>query len=51
MSKCTLNSLWNDKANIPLLDGVFDDSLSDHEWRELEELQRSSVDTSDAEGW
>jgi hypothetical protein len=51
MSTSLLNSTWMDKANVPLLDGVFDDSLSDHEWRELEELQRSSEGCLDSEGW
>lgn len=51
MSKKILNNLWDDKANVPLLNGVFDDSLSDHEWRELEELHRSSEGCLDSEGW
>lgn len=43
-----LNSGWYDKANIPLLDGVFDDSLSDDE---MEELRRYAEVCSDNEGW
>lgn len=46
-----LNSSWIDIANVPLLDGVFDDTLSDYERQELEELHRSSEDCIDSEGW
>lgn len=48
MSKSVLNNLWDDKANVPLLDGVFDDTLSDHE---LQELQQYAEDCLDTEGW
>ncbi len=48
MSSKVLNSTWTDKANIPLLDGIFDDNIS---VEELMELQQYAEDVLDAEGW
>lgn len=48
MSNKALNNLWLDKAGIPLLDGIFDDSVS---VEELMELQQYAEDCLDTEGW
>jgi hypothetical protein len=51
MSNSVLNSSWDDKANVLPNSGIFDDSLSDFEWKELEELGRKSEDCLDTEGF
>jgi hypothetical protein len=48
MSNKALNSSWIDRANIPLLDGIFDDTLSEEELMEIRSYVEDCLDT---EGW
>lgn len=40
-----LKTRWDDIANIPTQDGVFDDSLSSEEWMELRSYAEDCLDT------
>lgn len=47
MNKSVLNSSWMDRANIPLLDGIFDDNLSEEELIEIRSYAKDCLDTEE----